>query len=492
MSGFLFLLFTLHFTFYTGLSYAQVKFNVTLILTSGIVEVKVMGVPVWKKAEKKMLLSEKDEIRTSPGAKATLVFEDGSKVKLGENTTLAISELKADTVDLAMNTGKINADVKKIKKGGKFEINTPASVCAVRGTKFSIEVSEDGRTIATCYRGLLGIRQIAGLGEEITVRPWEKVEVLTDLPPMPPVQVSKEEKIAFFAPTVKETQNEVRMDMSREQVQAAAAQEIKLAEYQQGKSIIDAFGYRVRIEEYIVRPQADQFKMVVLNERQNRFDYFTWKATFNKPLPTDLREATKWLSWTDTMPEYWLKENVSAISNTVDIMEWKYIEGHVGLVSGKYKQLFDNFVFRLGQTGNMVTKLSYTGNNITSLNDVTWFVSGTSYTNANFKTWLNSNTTMEGAYMKILLNQIPNSEEKLYGKLQITFPGNKKYSEEYYIIDDEGNTYTWEKYLKEWTEMRWNQELVFKADEFKGPDGKIDLVVEPKIFQDAGIRIPSE
>ena len=41
----------------------------------------------------------------------------------------------------------------------------------------------------------------------------------------------------------------------------------------------------MRLEEYIVRPTANQFKLVALNERDSRFDYFYYQGTFNQNCP---------------------------------------------------------------------------------------------------------------------------------------------------------------------------------------------------------------
>lgn len=85
--------------------------------------------------------------------------------------------------------------------------------------------------------------------------------------------------------------------MSKEMVMAAAANEIRTAEYQEGKSLTDVNGNRVHLEEYIIRNPTDAlavgkedqaFKLVVFNEREDRFDYFYYLGIFNKSLPTDL------------------------------------------------------------------------------------------------------------------------------------------------------------------------------------------------------------
>jgi hypothetical protein len=485
----LFLLFTLHLTLYTVTSAAP--FSAKISLVTGAVEVKVAG--VWKKAEKNMTLSEKDEIRTGQGGRAVILLEDGSRMTLDENSSLALSELQENNVQVAMSAGTMKAQVKKMSTGGKFQVGTPASVCAVRGTSFKVKAKEK-ETEIECYRGSVNVIKSETLEETMLSR-WQKILVSQEQPLSKPAMMSKEEKTLVLAPAKTELSQEVRMGMSREAVQAAAAQEIKLAEYQQGKSLIDAFGKRVRLEEYIVRPlnpttnEYDRFKMVVLNERENRFDYFTWTATFNKKLPADLMEVTSKVAWnlgdTQSQSDYFLKANESAASNTVDKVEWGFTGGH--LIGLNNTLLFDNYYFRLGTKGMAdKEKISYEpklGSNIQSLDDVYYYVNGdrnTPITDTDFwksGSWWDSNivTTSRGYSFK-----------------------DGSYKEEYYIIDDNGKEATTEEFSKVWDSsaqklkkdelLKWNFENVFTASNFfAGPDKKIDLVVEPKIFIDAGI-----
>ncbi len=241
--------------------------------------------------------------------------------------------------------------------------------------------------------------------------------------------------------TKAEFMNEVRMDMTKEQVQAAAAMEIKNAEYEQGKTMVDYFGKRVRIEEYIVRPQSDQFKFVALNERDNRFDYFTWLATFNTDLPADLSVANQSAfgePW-GSEPSYWIKQHDCAASNTVDFVEW--------------------------------TKKRTDWNTAESVTD--WSI----YENGVERPIINNGTTIISANIGL-----PADETASHVTYTSDLPGN--YKEDYYFINDEGD-------LANNTETpysSYNEEFVFSSDNFGGVGGKIDIVVEPKIFEMAGMR----
>ncbi|OGS07054.1 MAG: hypothetical protein A2204_03310 [Elusimicrobia bacterium RIFOXYA1_FULL_47_7] len=95
--------------------------------------------------------------------------------------------------------------------------------------------------------------------------------------------------------------------------------------------MIDVSGARVRIEEYIMRPAADQFKLVVLNEREDRFDYFYYKGTFNTTLPADLSVALNAINGTlgTTAPDYFLLSYEKAYSNTSDYSKDTASGGHL-------------------------------------------------------------------------------------------------------------------------------------------------------------------
>jgi len=85
---------------------------------------------------------------------------------------------------------------------------------------------------------------------------------------------------------------------------------------------MDVRGYRARLEEYVYRPPEDKtmFKYVVLNERENRFDFGRIYFYFNKELPTNLNDATKYMFYKEgsTAPDWYLTNLDSIMSNTYD------------------------------------------------------------------------------------------------------------------------------------------------------------------------------
>lgn len=89
------------------------------------------------------------------------------------------------------------------------------------------------------------------------------------------------------------------------------------------KVITDIHGNRVRIEEFITRPKANQIKFTTLSKRKNRLDYFWFLQEFNKNLPKDIREIAFRCEWLE-YPEFYPVKQTSYKSNTVDSLMYLF------------------------------------------------------------------------------------------------------------------------------------------------------------------------
>ena len=130
------------FFFATGLCLAEDTQPLTISAVSGKVEVLRKDTLVWQEAKKQDELLEGDKIKTGIDGKAELTLKDGSYIKLKEKTTLGIKtareeiSTKATQYELDFRVGEIMVELKKLKKGSSFEVETPTAVAAVRGTTF--------------------------------------------------------------------------------------------------------------------------------------------------------------------------------------------------------------------------------------------------------------------------------------------------------------------------------------------------------------------
>ena len=301
----------------------------------GRVEVQAPGSSVWRPARAKMLLRDGEKIRTLRGARATLIFEDGSRTDVYPGTTLTLAKLSLP-VNLAQLGGRTRNRVRKIIGKG-FTLRTPTAVCSVRGTDFTVGVSEGGDTHLQVDDGTVHGIKLATFEEE-DVPAGHSQTFTADNSPLAPQETQGSERPE--ASRLKEmAKKEVGLDMTRDEIQAAAAEELKLAEYQEGKSLIDVNGNRVRLEEYILRRPKDvdpadrdkAFKFVVLDTRASRFDYFTYKGVFNKALPDDLSVALRDAAGRKlgSEPEYYLVSYEMDQSNLTDAIKDMADGGHL-------------------------------------------------------------------------------------------------------------------------------------------------------------------
>jgi len=109
----------------------------------GTVQVQKAGTQDWAPAQKGMALELGDHIKTGDKSRAKIDLGKAT-VELGEKTEFAVKEQvvegekRVTKSDLAI--GHLKAKVDKLKPGSTFEIMTPTSVAAVRGTIFDLFV----------------------------------------------------------------------------------------------------------------------------------------------------------------------------------------------------------------------------------------------------------------------------------------------------------------------------------------------------------------
>lgn len=127
----------------------NVKRVASIMEFQGTVEVK-MGKAQWQAAQKGMILNSGDMLRTKKNS-FVLLNVDGkaetATVEVKENGQLKLGELLENkkegtqTTLLDLSLGSILIKAKKLhSEKSKFEVKTPTSIVAVRGTTFSVAV----------------------------------------------------------------------------------------------------------------------------------------------------------------------------------------------------------------------------------------------------------------------------------------------------------------------------------------------------------------
>ncbi len=501
---------------------------------SGSVFVLRTGTRVWQPAGAGYLLESGDQVRTVAGASAVITFDDGSRINLGSNGSFTLQEATSGGTAIKLSIGSLRAWVNKALSR-RFDVRTPTAVCSVRGTEFAVDVNAQGHTNIQMFSGVLGVADQRG--NEAVIRDRESLRVTekgfsAGQGQAAPQATTSRDRLKDQA------KREVGLEMSKEAVQAAAALESMSAVYKEGKTLIDVNGFRVRIEEYIIRSDPNSFKLVALNEREQRFDYFYYKGTFNTALPDDLSIALRQMPGCIGGPcEYYMTGYETGRSNTIDSMLEVTSGGHQvdvnnngvsdDAVLAAFDPKTDQYIALSVNNRGAIDPASNQSFYKTLYNDYSlkfngvehgkWSpAAGALYTGAegygvvgctvgqpcirNMDDTMDLSMASGGTYTTVRYEPAcapPNctyDESGIQHSVIYAESDDGLVWEKYdnYIISDEGKVATTGDFLGttsgtlfNQTMLKWNYQTIVTASEFQGR--KIDLVVEPKIFIQSGL-----
>jgi hypothetical protein len=314
-------------TLLAGISPAFAKGSSILREAAGVVQVQSRGAEGWVLVRRAPLpLSPGDRVRTGYGARAVIDCADGSRLELGGSGQMILVEDSRYRVAVELEQGPLTAQA-KADPLRSFQLRTPAAQATLRGAKVevSLEVRLGGRTVIDLHKGLLGVEDRRGAA--VLLHPKERLEIdAAGMGSPASLPAPRESRRLRFHELMR---RELAFDQAKEAEQSQPVHELKLAEYQQGRAFIDLNGGRVRMEEFLLRPAPDQFKLVVLNGRGSALGYFYLHGTFNQNLPADLTAPFSQLAGrAGAAPDYWLTAFETGRSNSVDTVVEKGQGGH--------------------------------------------------------------------------------------------------------------------------------------------------------------------
>ncbi|MDI6869956.1 MAG: FecR family protein [Bacillota bacterium] len=151
----------------------------------------------WQALRPQLLLPAGALIRTGPGASVDLELGPDRRVRLtgGSVVVVAPPALQAgDSHSLFLYLGRVWVNLRReLLPGERFTVETPAAVVGVRGTLFTVLVTEDKRTVAAVHRGKV---EVTGAGVTVTVGAGNQVVVAFEGRPEGPGPLSSGEREA--------------------------------------------------------------------------------------------------------------------------------------------------------------------------------------------------------------------------------------------------------------------------------------------------------
>jgi len=125
-------------------------------------------------------LREKDVIATMPESEVRLEIAGGSIIRITENTTVEMSTLRQrgsnTNTKLNVVSGSVVTNVKRLADGKtSFEIETPTSVAAIRGTFVEVTANAEGTMLKT-FEGSVQIAP-AGTKNRVLLEDYQMAEI---------------------------------------------------------------------------------------------------------------------------------------------------------------------------------------------------------------------------------------------------------------------------------------------------------------------------
>ena len=155
-------------------------FSATLVEFEGDVTLMKPDEDLWLPVDTDIPLEQGDRLRTGADGSAEILLDDGSVVRMEENTDLTLEELVAGHGEsrlqsrVALFFGRLLFNIRSlVSRDSRFEVKTPTLVAAVRGTEFVVDTGAGEEGDVGVFEGTVAVQ-----GLDLEGRPIQGSEVL--------------------------------------------------------------------------------------------------------------------------------------------------------------------------------------------------------------------------------------------------------------------------------------------------------------------------
>jgi hypothetical protein len=299
----------------------------------------------WVQVEKGTGLNEKDEIKTLEKSKVVLLFSNGSTITLAENTQIKIESLLSEKLSVYLKNGKVYTKVKPLQKAQVFELKTPVSVASVRGTEFIISYVNNNSEIIVIEGNVLfsdmsgksvevgeletcGILEGTGLTGKSNVNREQVDGILNEFKGAETESEGSEQKEEKTQKSQEEQQtqqetteekeksneltklkNELKEFVSDVKLEGyyvtETVQQVKEADFQTGRTLVDVHGNLTRVEQTVSRNKGNSIEFINITKRDSYkyngyFKDYKSQVESNKPRVDIFKLG---MEFADTLPE---------------------------------------------------------------------------------------------------------------------------------------------------------------------------------------------
>ncbi|MBI5745007.1 MAG: FecR domain-containing protein [Elusimicrobia bacterium] len=303
-----------------------------ILSMSGTVEARQTREGQWVPAAENMEIAEGGAVRTGADGGAVLLMPNKTKVWMKEGSSLELEQRQTLASRLALVFGRIKVRVPHLMRKEKFEVRTPAAVCAVRGTEFTMGTNEEGKMELQVLFGEVKLKFVVPPekgASEFSIPQGQGLSLEEKGKPTKPVLLTaakEREAMENWNPGLK--QEERGRELQQKENDRAQVKEfarvsnntdsevksfvnvVKESDLEAGRTLTDVHGNLVRVDQRMMRPAADEIQFFNLVKRPtyasytaategfaynggamaNRLDYMQMTMNFNKDLPQRIEE----------------------------------------------------------------------------------------------------------------------------------------------------------------------------------------------------------
>jgi len=192
----------LSLTFLLSVSFSPEKANMAGKVTFYIGNVLALsqGETRFRKVAFNMPVVNGDKIETKKEARCELTYNDGSIIRVDEQSIYTVEQAKFDKgekqVESKLSIGKLWANIKKLVRGrDSWKLKSPVAVVAVRGTVYRMNAGADSSTQVLVYEGDVRVDPAAAAGAQpgMGVVPGKPTQVPGPTQVAPPTQVTPQQ-----------------------------------------------------------------------------------------------------------------------------------------------------------------------------------------------------------------------------------------------------------------------------------------------------------
>jgi hypothetical protein len=149
--------------------------------------------PEWEDARVDMTIYLGGEVWAQEASTARVGVEEGL-VRVAPNTIFTLDQPEADAVRLDLSEGQVWIDIEGLAPGEVFEVQTPAAVASVRGTRFGVRTLADGGSLVSTQVGTVTVEAATAA---VTLTPGLQTTVPSGGAPGAPEPMSPEEQVRW-------------------------------------------------------------------------------------------------------------------------------------------------------------------------------------------------------------------------------------------------------------------------------------------------------